>query len=279
MKPLNYRLVALDLDGTLLDSALRIRRQSVEVLRRVQEKGIQAMIVTGRHHTAVHAYWRELELQLPAICCNGGYVYDFWAGRALAGDPFTHAEARALLGIVRAHPIDAMIYTDEAMVHENDMPHLAATRRWSATLPEAVRPRLVRVASLDQVIDETGPGRVLWKFLIASENSAALASFMQDARAQGFDCVRSSRTRIDVARPGNSKGRRLAELLAQWNIPASEIIAFGDQDNDKEMLSLAGLGVAMGNSRPEVIACADWVTGDNDSDGVAETLRRFVLTA
>jgi Cof subfamily protein (haloacid dehalogenase superfamily) len=234
------------------------------------------MIVTGRHHTAVHAYWRQLALELPAICCNGGYVYDFRTGRALAGDPFSRAEARDLLGIVRAHPVDAMIYTDEAMCHESDLPHLAATRLWSAALPESLRPRLARVVSLDRVIDEAG---ILWKFLIASEDSVALDVFMRDAGARGFGSVRSSRTRVDVARAGNSKGRRLAECLAWWDVLPDEVIAFGDQDNDREMLELAGLGVAMGNARPDLRACADRVTGSNDSDGIAETLERFVLAA
>jgi Cof subfamily protein (haloacid dehalogenase superfamily) len=273
---MNYRLVALDFDGTLLDSALRIRRQTIEALRRVREKGIQAMIVTGRHHTAAHAYWKELDLELPAICCNGGYVYDFQAGKALAGDPFTPHEARQLLSIVRAHPIDATIYTDQAMIHEKDLPRIEDMQRWSATLPEPVRPCFARVASLDRVIGEAG---TIWKFLISCQYPAPLEAFMRDARARGFDCVRSSSEHIDIARPGNSKGRRLAEFLAQRNIPPEEVIAFGDQDNDKDMLKLAGFGVAMGNSRPEVRACADWVTGSNDSDGIAEVLRRFVPSA
>jgi Cof subfamily protein (haloacid dehalogenase superfamily) len=275
-KPMNYRLVALDLDGTLLDSALQIRRETLDALQRAREEGVQAMIVTGRHHTAAHAYWQELRLELPAICCNGGYVYDFRAGKALAGNPYSRSEARQMLGIVRAHPVEAMIYTGEAMTHENDMPRLLPMRRWSATLPEPVRPRLDRVASFDRVIDEAA---IIWKFLVASEEPASLEAFMQDARARGFDCVRSSRTGIDVARPGNSKGRRLSEFIAQRKILPREVIAFGDQDNDKEMLELAGFGVAMGNSRPDVRACADWVAGSNDSDAIAEVLRRFVLAA
>jgi Cof subfamily protein (haloacid dehalogenase superfamily) len=269
-----YRLVALDLDGTLLDSTLRIRRGTIHALRQVRDEGARVMIVTGRHHTATHAYWWELDLELPAICCNGGYVYDFRAGRAIAGDPFTRAEARELLGIVRRHPLDTMIYTDEAMTFENDAPHLAAMRQWSATLPEPLRPRLDRVDTLERVIDEAG---TLWKFLIVSEDHTCLETFVQAIRARGFACVRSSRNCVDVARAGNSKGRRLAEFAARWNVAARETIAFGDQENDMEMLAFAGLGVAMGNGHPKVRACADWVTGSNDGDGIADALRRFVL--
>jgi Cof subfamily protein (haloacid dehalogenase superfamily) len=272
---MKYRLVALDLDGTLLDSDVQIRRQTIDALQQARDRGVQVMIVTGRHHSAVHAYWRQLDLELPASCCNGAYVYDFSVGKPLAGDPFTRPEARELLCIVREHSIHATIYTGVAMAYEKDRRHLANMRQWAATLPEPVRPCLAPVDSFDRLIDEA---EIIWKFLIASDDPAAMETFMRAARARGFDCVRSSRDRIDIARPGNSKGRRLAEFIAQRNILPGEVMAFGDQDNDRDMLELVGFGVAMGNSRPEVRACADYVTGTNDSDGIAETLQRFVLT-
>lgn len=274
---MKYRLVALDLDGTLLDSTLQIRRQTIDALQRVRDRGVQVMIVTGRHHTAVHAYWHQLNLELPAICCNGTYVYDFRDHRPLAGNALTREEARELLAVVRAHPVHTSVYIDAAMTYENDAPHLAGMRRWAATLPEEVRPRLQAVDSFDRLIDEAA---AIWKFLLASDDPAALAACEQAIGARpGFACVRSSRARADVSRAGNSKGQRLAEFIAQQGIQAQEVIAFGDQDNDREMLELAGLGVAMGNSHAGVRECADWVTGSNDSDGIAEVLERFVLTA
>jgi len=274
---MKYRLVALDLDGTLLDSSLQIRRQTIDALQRVRQQGVQVMIVTGRHHTAAHAYWHQLDLELPAICCNGTYVYDFRHRRPLAGNPLTRQEAGELLSIVREHPVHAMVYIEDAMTYETDSAHLAGLRRWSASLPEAVRPRLEPVDSFDRLIEETA---TIWKFLIASEDIPALEAFEQAVGARReFSCVRSAGSRVDIARGGNSKGQRLAEYIAQQGILPQEVIAFGDQNNDKEMLELAGLGVAMGNSRDEVRDCADWVTGTNDSDGIAEVLRRFVLTA
>ena len=274
---MKYRLVALDLDGTLLDSTLQIRRQTIDALQRVRSQGVQVMIVTGRHHTAVHPYWHQLGLELPVICCNGTYVYDFRNRRPLAGNPLTRQEARALLDIVRAHPVHAMVYLDEVMAYEAEGPHLSNLLSWSATVPEAVRPRIEPVESFERAIEEAG---ALWKFLIAGDDMAALATFERviGERAE-LSCVRSARNRIDISRAGNSKGARLAEFIAQRGILPQEVIAFGDQDNDRGMLELVGLGVAMGNSREEVRSCADWVTGSNDSDGIAEVLQRFVLTA
>ena len=274
---MKYRLVALDLDGTLLDSSLQIRHQTIDALQRVRQQGVQVMIVTGRHHTAAHAYWHQLGLELPAICCNGTYVYDFRQHRPLVGNPLTCEEAGELLAIVREHPVHAMVYVEEAITYETDSVHLGGLRRWSASLPEAVRPRLEPVDSFDRLIEETG---TIWKFLVASEDIKALEAFEQTVGARReFSCVRSASNRVDIARSGNSKGQRLAEYIAQQGILPQEVIAFGDQNNDKEMLELAGFGVAMGNSRDEVRDCADWVTGTNDSNGIADVLHRFVLTA
>jgi len=273
---MKYRLVALDLDGTLLDSALQIRHQTVAALRLVREQGLQVMIVTGRHHTAAHAYWSQLGLELPAICCNGTYVYDFRDGRPIAGNPLSPEEARELLAVVRKHDVHAMLYVDDVMTYEQDAEHLSGMRSWAKTLPEAVRPRVMKVDSFDRQIEEGG---AIWKFLIASNDMAALEKFEQAVGLRGgFSCVRSSRCRVDIARGGNTKGQRLAEFIAQQGILPEEVIAFGDQNNDKEMLELAGLGVAMGNSGDEVRSCADWITGTNDSDGIADVLHRFVLT-
>jgi Cof subfamily protein (haloacid dehalogenase superfamily) len=274
--PMKYRLVALDLDGTLLDSSLNIRDATLETLREARSRGIQAMIVTGRHHTAAHAYWHQLQLDLPAICCNGTYVYDYRLNRPLCGNPLTQKEALDLLSIVREHPVHLMVYTEKAMTHEADAPHLAGMRRWSNTLPPPVRPRFERVDSFERVLEGTS---TIWKFLIASNDLEALSACEQAVASRPeFECVRSSHGRSDISRAGNTKGQRLAEFIEQRGIAPQEVIAFGDQHNDKEMLELAGLGVAMGNGHPSLQELANYVAGSNDSDGIAEVLRQFVLT-
>lgn len=102
----------------------------------------------------------------------------------------------------------------------------------------------------EQLIEETA---TLWKFLVSSDDTEALKAFEEEiSRRMNLSCVRSARNRIDIAHGGNSKGYRLSEFIAQQGILPQEVIAFGDQNNDMEMLELAGLGVAMGNSREEV---------------------------
>ncbi len=274
---MKYRLVALDLDGTLLDSRLQIRSGTMSALNLVRAQGVQVMIVTGRHHVAAYPYWRQLGLELPAICCNGAYLYDYAAQRPLAGDPLTRAEARGLLALVRKHSIRAMIYVKDFMAYESMDAHLGRMLDWAGSLPEDMRPRIEAVPSYERLVEEAG---TIWKFTAAGEDRPALAAFVAEIEATlGLSCEWSGATRLDIIRAGNSKGNRLLEWIAGQDIAAAEVIAFGDEQNDMDMLRVVGMGVAMGNSHAEVQACADRVTGGNDSDGIADTLRRFVLTA
>lgn len=273
----DYRLVVLDLDGTLLDSELRIRPQTIAELERVRSQGVEVMIATGRHHVSAYAYWHQLGLEQPAICCNGAYLYDFSARRALAGDPLSHAEARALLALVRKHRVCTTVYVDEAMVYEGDSPFSPRMLAWAAGLAQELRPRIDRVATFESLLDAAPR---VWKFFASGEDVDAMRAFARDVeQSLGLSCEWSGECYLDIAHAGNSKGDRLAQWIAQRGIAAGQVIAFGDHHNDRRMLRVAGLGIAMGNSSAEVQADADWVTGSNDADGIASALRRFVPTS
>ena len=271
---MSYRLVVLDLDGTLLDSQLRIREETLAELARVRAQGVGVMIATGRHHVTAYPYWHQLGLELPAICCNGAYLYDFSGRRPLYGDPLSRAEARALLALVRQHRIYSTIYVDEAVVYEGLGHFSPRMLEWAASLPENLRPRMVCTDSFETVLDAEP---TVWKFFSTGDDVAAMRAFARDIEQTiGLSCEWSGECHLDIAHAGNSKGDRLAQWIALQGIAAEQVIAFGDHHNDRRMLRLAGLGVAMADSLAEVQADADWVTGSNDGDGIASALRRFV---
>lgn len=273
---MTYRLVALDLDGTLLDSQLQIRAETIDAIARLRAQGIEAMIVTGRHHIAAYPYWKQLGLELPAICCNGAYVYDFANDRPLANDPLTRDEARRLLALARRHAVYTMVYDRDFMAYETVDGHLRKLLNWAASLAPAVRPRIEKVESFERLVDSA---QTIWKFITAADDAAAMRAFVDDVeQSLGLCCVWSGATRLDITHAGNSKGHRLTQWIAAQGIAAAEVIAFGDHQNDIEMLRMMGTGVAMGNSQADVQACADWVTGSNDGSGIADALDRFVLT-
>lgn len=272
---MRYKLVALDLDGTLLNNQMQIQRETIDALKLVREAGVEVMMVTGRHHVAAYPYWDELQLDLPAVCCNGTYVYDYRAGRPLANNPLSKAQAHQILKVAREHDIYCMVDVDDAMAFETHDDHSYKLSKWAESLPTRVRPCLQKVERFDDLIDEVD---IVWKFATACDDIPALRVFEQVLRESlGLSCEWSADNRLDVAQAGNSKGARLAEWIATQGIDSSEVIAFGDHRNDIGMLEVVGMGIAMGNADDVVQSRANWVTGTNDSTGIADALHQFVL--
>src|ERR1035437_2136892 len=222
---MKYRLVALDLDGTLINSQMQIQRETLEAIKRVREQGVKVMLVTGRHHVAAYPYWDQLQLELPAVCANGTYLYDYQAGRALAKNPLSKAQAHQLLRISRKHGIYTMVYVGDAIAYESRSHHRKLLMDWAETLAERVRPRFRHVDRFEDLIDEV---ETVLKFDNASDDLRALHAFEQDIRTtMGLSCEWSSDNSVDVVQRGNSKGSLLAEWVAQQGIDLLEVIAFG----------------------------------------------------
>jgi Cof subfamily protein (haloacid dehalogenase superfamily) len=274
---MSYRLVALDLDGTLLDSHFEIRPESVVAIAELRRRGIGVMIVTGRHHVAVAPYHRALDLDLPAICCNGTYLFDFQTGEARMGKSLSHTQALFVLKKVRERGVHALMYLENAITYERSEPHLAHLLAWSATLAPSDRPAFVQVENFESAVIGA---RVIWKFALSHPFYEPLGALVADLeREMGLACEWSGENRVDIAQGGNSKGNLLSKWLEMQGIVPPEVVAFGDGLNDISMLKLVGLGVAMGNSTHAVQIAANRVAGSHNSSAIADILSQYVLTA
>lgn len=269
------RVIALDLDGTLLTPTKTLLPSSLQALARAREAGFTPIIVTGRHHVAIHPFYQALALDTPAICCNGTYLYDYQAKKVLEADPLPVAQALQLIDMLNEHQVHALMYVDNEMVYETPTGHVLRTRNWAQSLPPEQRPVFTLVDSLAQTAREVN---AIWKFALTDENSAKLNAFALAVEQQlGLECERSWHDQVDIARQGNSKGKRLAQWVASQGLSMEDVVAFGDNFNDISMLQAAGIGVAMGNAADEVKAHADVVIGDNTTDTIAEFIYTRLL--
>lgn len=269
------RVIALDLDGTLLTPTKTLLPSSLQALARAREAGFTPIIVTGRHHVAIHPFYQALALDTPAICCNGTYLYDYQAKKVLEADPLPVAQALQLIDMLNEHQVHALMYVDNEMVYETPTGHVLRTRNWAQSLPPEQRPVFTQVDSLAQTAREVN---AIWKFALTDENSAKLNAFALEVEQQlGLECERSWHDQVDIARQGNSKGKRLAQWVASQGLSMEDVVAFGDNFNDISMLQAAGIGVAMGNAADEVKAHADVVIGDNTTDTIAEFIYTRLL--
>lgn len=272
---MTYRIIALDLDGTLLDKQKKILPESLEALALAQQQGIKVLIVTGRHHSAIHPFYQALKLDTPAICCNGSYWYDFQTQQALQANPLHAEQAKSVLTLLDQYAIHGLMYADDAMLYREPTGHVTRTQAWGETLPPHQRPVFLQVESLFAAADAA---HNIWKFALSHSDTPALNAFAQRVTDElGLTCEWSWQDQIDVAQAGNNKGKLLTQWVTGQGYAMSEVLAFGDNFNDISMLQAAGLGVAMGNSDDEVKAQADLVIGDNEKPSIAQLIRQKLL--
>jgi len=269
---MNYQVVALDLDGTLLTPDKKILSESLSALKKVRESGAKVIIVTGRHFVAIHPFYQALELDTPAICCNGALLYDYQEKKVLASDPLEARQATQLIDLLDGYNVHSLMYADDAMIYQEPTGHIVRTENWAKSLPESQRPVFRKVDSLRETANEVDK---IWKFALTGNDVVKLQEFTQVVeRELGLACEWSWHDQVDIAQSGNSKGRRLTQWVESQGLLMSQVIAFGDNFNDLSMLKSAGLGVAMGNASDKIKACADLVIGDNTKPSIADLLNK-----
>ena len=259
-----FRLVATDLDGTLLRSDGTISPRTLHALAAIGGRGIPVVIVTARPPRTVRSLTRQVAGGL-AICGNGAIVYDLAREAIVAQTSLDAAITRALIGELRA-AIPGVTFAIEAGLRYGEEPDYAPTER-DPTDGE------LRIADALALADE-GVTK-----LIVRHPARALDALL--ARVAAIVGARASATHsgapfVEVAAPGVTKAAALATLCAQRRIARSEVLAFGDGLNDLPLLTWAGCGIAVANAHPALLAAATAITATNDEDGVAMVLERLV---
>ncbi|MDT9587419.1 MAG: pyridoxal phosphatase [Candidatus Arsenophonus melophagi] len=272
---MSYHVIALDLDGTLLDANQKILPQSLAAIKQARYQGIKVIIATGRHHVAIHPFYQALNLDTPAICCNGTYLYDYKAKKVLESDPLSIEEATKVVAHLQGTDINHLMYVDNAMLYQQHNDTIERTLRWADSLPKNQRPNIHRINNFHTAIHQVS---AIWKFVTCTPDIQKLRIFSQIIQHElELACEWSWFNQVDIAKKGNSKGVRLQRWVESQGLTMKEVIAFGDNFNDISMLTAAGLGVAMGNSCDEVKKYADIITDQNIAPGIASVIKKYVL--
>ncbi|AOF14426.1 pyridoxal phosphatase [Yersinia enterocolitica] len=272
---MTYRIIALDLDGTLLDSKKRILPESLSALAQARAEGVKVVVVTGRHHVAIHPFYQALELDTPAIYCNGTYLYDYQAKKVLDSNPLEPQQAVQVLQLLEQSDIHGLMYVDDAMLYQQSSGHVVRSLNWAESLPVAQRPTLLQV---DSLLDAAHSANAIWKFATSHADIDQLKTFASKVEDEmGLACEWSWHDQVDIAQAGNSKGMRLQQWVESQGLSMKDVVAFGDNFNDLSMLESAGLGVAMGNSADAIKQRADLVITDNEQPGITTVIRQHVL--
>jgi len=266
-----FQALVLDLDGTLVTDQGSIRPRTLERLHALHERGVRVMIATGRSELGTLPVLGELSMDTPAVVYNGAGLFCPVQKRLLeerllsdrvVRRAFEFAVSSGLLPVIQ---LAGAKYAPEP--REEEQRHALRGLEGLCTVPfdELPRERVIRItffsgrhAGSEELADEVGR---------AIDQPLHVTHFPLKALATHRD---STLLVADVQPPSRGKGEALRVLEERYGIQSERVVAVGDADNDLPMLEQAGLAVAMENSMPRVLACADRVIGSNNSDTLAE---------
>jgi len=262
------RLVALDLDGTLVGDDLVLRPRVRDAVAAAQAQDVVVTIVTGRMFQAARPFARALGVGGAMVCYQGAAIFDASTGATLRETPVRSDVTRDVLQWAHEHGVHAQCYADDQLYVEQ-------INRFSERYTALARVVPVVVPSLRAAFAERPSIKVV---LVddaerADQYLAALRPLLGD-RAY---LTRSHVDFVEVVDPRVNKGEALAFIAQRYGVPLAETLAVGDAWNDVPMLDAAAVGVAMGSGPPELLVRADHVVADVAHDGVAEAIERYVL--
>lgn len=278
---MNYRLIALDLDRTTLDSNHRISPQDGQALQQAAARGLHVVFASGRMSASIRQYPAALGLDGPVISYNGAIARDSLAhgDGLLLNVPLPAQYGDALIDFARRDRLQLNYYLDETL-YAADLPEL---RPWSELYTARTGSAYRFVLDLAQF-----QGCSPTKALIVTDRSDAtqpnprhrdeLYAAWQTKWGGQIDIVRTDPEYLEFMNPAANKGAALAAIAAHLGVPQAEVIAMGDGYNDTPMIEWAGLGVAVANANAEVKAAAQYICRATHNDSpVTEVLREFEL--
>lgn len=264
-----YKLIAFDVDDTLLTTEKVISPKTKQALLNAQKNGIKLCVASGRLPYGVKPYAEELD-----VLNNGGYYLGFNGGAVLnSGNELigtTYLDSKYIepvYEVLRPTNVTTMVHKSDIIYADrkvNDYTHIE---------PDVIGLPLNRVDDIAEFVDWK-----LHKILLCGEPGELkeVESKLKAKFADDVDIYLSAPWFLEVMPNGVNKGLGVEKVCADMGISMDEVMAFGDNYNDIPMLEMAGLGIAMGNAEDEVKNSADYVTDTCDLDGIAKALGKFL---
>ena len=276
VEDMEKKLLVLDVDGTLVNNNKDITPRTKDALFRAMEAGHSVMIASGRPTPGVQRYVEELRLAEYGgytLTYNGARVQDCRTGRDIYEKRLPNKLLRPIYEYAEEHDLGIITYEKDMSID----PQVLSGRRLDDWLLWEARINQLSVGVCENFLDYVNYD--LYKVLLTAdpEKSEGHMKELQKRFGDTANVMRSEAFFIEVTARRIDKARTLARVIGPIGITQTNTICCGDAFNDISMVEYAGVGVAMGNAKPEVKEVADYITAGNEEDGIAQVVERFLL--
>lgn len=286
-----YKLVAIDLDGTMLNQYGIITEKTKKAISKAQEKGVEVMIASGRAITSVKRFSKEINSNKYFISGNGAITYDIKNNKILYENILSKTKALKIIKICEENSIYYNVYTENGIIAKNLSYNTLYYYKDNLTKPDENRTHINIVENVYDYFEQRE--EKILKIMICDEHKTVFNSIVRKLKElseievlevshmsrkiikQGTDEIALEYFYTEVSAKDVDKWNALEEIIGLMNISKEEVVTIGDNANDLKMITNAGLGVAMGESVPYVKQSADIIAPTNDEDGVAIILNKI----
>ena len=290
-----YKLVAIDLDGTLLNSYGEVSNKNKETIQKAIKKNVEVVLTSGRPIMSVKNLANEIGCNNYMICGNGAITYDIQNDKIIYNRFLEKAKVLQIIKICEENSIFYNVYTKDTILTKNLNYNVLFYHQENASKPEDKKTRITIMQNIEEYIQNREDEDYL-KITICDNDKVIFGSIIRKLRTikdvDVLDVAHMSRKLIkdgtenvsmeyfytEITNTNVDKWQAIENLIEKLNINKEEVIAIGDNINDAEMVKNAGLGIMMVNSAPYIKEMADIVVSDNDNDGVAEAIEKYILT-
>lgn len=264
-----YKLIAVDMDGTLLREDKTISDKTKDRIKKSVEKGVKIVLASGRPIEGLERYLEELQLVTEddfVMSFNGSVIQNAKTKAIISKNILKGSDLKALYRLAKQIGVNIHAFTKQGCV--------TPIMNEYSQLEGRINGIEVHEVDFNTIDDNEDVIKVM--FIDPEPVLAAAIEKIPHHVYEDFTVVRSAPYFLEFLNKASSKGTGVKALAEHLGIKREEIICIGDAGNDLDMIEYAGLGVAMGNAFEEVKAAADYVTLDNESDGVAHVIEKFI---
>lgn len=289
-----YKLLAIDLDGTLLNSYGEVSEKTKNALKEAKNQGIEVVLSSGRTIDSVENLAHELGVDNYLISGNGAVVYDIQEHEIIYNQFLSKEKILQIAKICEENSIYYNVYTETEIVTKSLSYNVLFYYYENLKKTEDKRTQINIVSDVIKYIEEYDKDRFL-KVTICEKNRLIFNSILRKVNEvkdldilevefmsrkkvkNGTDEIPIEYFYTEITNQNVNKWTALEFLMNKLNISPKEVVAIGDNMNDKEMIENAGLGIVMGNSNSKMKEIADIVVKDNNSDGVCEAIEKYLI--